>query len=56
MEQLYFFNTQEKELWEKIHGLEKCIRGLFARYNSLEKEMIDIQRDRLDRAEKSNFN
>ena len=49
MEQLDLFNKkQDRKVWEELHSLRNSIRGLFARFNYLEKEWITIQKEKTE--------
>ncbi len=47
MQQLDLFTkNNDAQVWQELHSLQKSIRGLFARFNYLEKEWIIIQREK----------
>lgn len=42
--QLDFFQKEEISLiWNDLHSLQKSCRGLFARYNELERLILELQ-------------
>lgn len=44
MKQLDLLGDNDREIWNELQSIQRSIRGLFARFNYLEKEWIDRSR------------
>lgn len=49
MQQLDLFTNSDTLIWEEIKSLQKSIKGLYARYNYLEREWIANQTEKHDK-------
>ena len=52
MKQLDLFSSEDRQVWDELNSIQKSIRGLFARFNYLEREWIDLQRVKSEEKER----
>ena len=48
MQQMDLFDKNDRLIMEEMESMQRQIRGLFARFNYLEKEWLDLYKSKLD--------
>jgi hypothetical protein len=51
MQQMDFFDKNDRLIRDELSSMQRQIRGLFARFNYLEQEWIDVMRDKQEQPE-----
>lgn len=46
MQQMDFFDKNDRVIQDELSSIQRQIRGLFARFNYLEREWINVMRDK----------
>lgn len=49
MQQMDFFDQDDRLIHEELAAMQRQIRGLFARFNYLEKEWIYVMREKSEK-------